>query len=434
LRFVSSSASFLLPGRYPDRRSDFTNALDAMAAKNLTDVEVRSLRAEPDQRLEIFDAKARGLCLRVTSGKKTWSYVYRPKGSSKLRRYTIGDYPAWKLSAAREKALVLRQQIQDGADPVVQAKIKRDALSVAGLIDRFIDRYAKAKLRSWKDYKAVLDRDVIPAMGERPAGEVTRAEVADLLDKVATRAPVLANRLQNTISSVFSWALSEGLVTVNPVTGLRKRTQEMAKERVLSDSEIQIFWKAAGDASPAYRDTLRLILLTGQRPGECAGIRAEEVDLKSGRWTIPASRTKNKIEHTIPLLGQALEIVARLADGKRTGPLIVTPRGKELTSQNLAKAMEALREGVFVETVTPHDLRRTAATLMGRLDIDQMTIGRVLNHASTTKATITGSVYDRHSYVPQKRRALEALDKEVSRVLTRSEVTQNVVPIGGRKR
>jgi integrase len=109
--------------------------------------------------------------------------------------------------------------------------------------------------------------------------------------------------------------------------------------------------------------------------------------------------------------------------------LIVTPHGKELTSQNLAKAMEALRDGVFAETVTPHDLRRTAATLLGRLDIDQMTIGRVLNHASTTKATVTGSVYDRHSYIPQKKRALEALDQEVQRILTGAVGPLNVVSL-----
>jgi integrase len=420
---------FLLPTCYPDSRTDSTNALDVMPAKTLTDVEVRSLRAAADQRLELFDAKARGLCLRVTSGKKAWSFVYRAKGSPRLRRYTIGDYPAWSLSAAREKALSLRRQVQEGSDPMVDAKVRRDALTVGGLVERFIDRYAKARLRSWKDYKAVLERDLIPALGERPAGEVTRAEIADLLDRVAVRAPVLANRLQNTISSVFSWALSEGLVTANPVTGLRKRTQEVAKERVLDDDEIRSFWQATEGASVAFRDTLRLILLTGQRPGECAGIRAEEVDLAASLWTIPASRTKNKIEHTIPLVGQALEIVRRLAEGKESGALIVTPRGKELTSQNLAKAMEALRDGVFAETVTPHDLRRTAATLLGRLDIDQMTIGRVLNHASTTKATVTGSVYDRHSYIPQKKRALEALDQEVQRILTGAVGPLNVVSL-----
>jgi integrase len=169
--------------------------------------------------------------------------------------------------------------------------------------------------------------------------------------------------------------------------------------------------------------------LTGQRPGECAGIRAEEVDIETGLWTIPASRTKNKTEHTIPLVGQALEIIRTLAESKRAGHLVVTPRGRALTAQNLANAMEGLRKGLFTETVTPHDLRRTAATLMGRLDIDQMTIGRVLNHASTTKATVTGSVYDRHTYIPQKRRALLALDSEIQRVLSGQTASNNVTRI-----
>lgn len=404
-----------------------------MPARALTDVEIRSLRAAPGQRLIVYDAKARGLCLRITSGAKSWSFIYRPKGSPRQRRYTIGDYPAWSLSAAREKALALRRQVQDGGDPLVAAKTSRDALTVAGLVDRFLNRYAKAKLRSWRDYEAVLRRDVLPVLGDRRADALTRAEVADLLDRVAMRAPVMANRLQNTLSSVFSWALSEGLVEANPVTGLRKRTKEVAKKRVLADEELHCFWQATERAAPAFRDTLRLILLTGQRPGECAGIRAEEVDLAAGLWTIPAGRTKNKIEHTVPLVGQALAIVARLAHARPAGSLIVTPRGKELTSQNLAKAMEGLREGLFAEPVTPHDLRRTAATLMGRLEIDQMTIGRVLNHASTTKATVTGAVYDRYSYIPQKRRALEALAGEIARVITGLAGQPNVVALPGRE-
>jgi integrase len=403
-----------------------------MPARSLTDVEVRGLKAEPGKRLVIFDTKARGLCLRVSPGSKSWSFVYRPKGSLKQKRFTIGDYPAWPLAAAREKALALRRLVQDGGDPVVVVNTSRDALTVAGLIDRFITRYAKAKLRSWRDYEAVLKRDVIPAMGDRKAGDVTRAEVAAMLDKVAARAPVLANRLQNTLSSVFSWALSEGLVAANPVTGLRKRTLEVAKERTLTDEEIRTFWRATEVAAPAYRDTLRLILLTAQRPGECAGICAEEVDLDNALWTIPAERVKNKIEHTVPLVGEAHEIVERLVREGSKGPLIRTPRGKVLTVQNLAKAVEKMRDGRFAEPFTPHDLRRTAATLMGRLDIDQMLIARVLNHASTTKASVTGSVYNRHTYDPQKKRALEALDLELDRIVNGSEAIGNVLPLRGR--
>src|SRR4051794_32352637 len=196
-----------------------------MPARSLTDAEVRSLKAGPDQRLVVYDAKARGLCLRVTARTRSWSFIYRPKGGAKQKRFTIGDYPAWSLSAAREKALTLRRLVQDGGDPVVNGKTRREALTVAALVERFIERHAKAKLRSWRDYDGLLKRDVVPVLGHRLAGEVSRAEVADLLDKIAMRAPYVSNRVLATLSSVFSWAVSEGLAGANPVRGLKKRTQ-----------------------------------------------------------------------------------------------------------------------------------------------------------------------------------------------------------------
>jgi integrase len=319
--------------------------------------------------------------------------------------------------------------VQDGGDPVVDAKTRRQALTVATMVDRFIvAAKAKGRLKSWQTYEALLQRDVIPAMGDRPAGDVARTEVANMLDKIAARAPVVANRVQNTLSSVYSWALSEGLVLTNPVRGLRKRHDEVAKERVLADGEIRAFWRATNAMAPAFRDVLRLVLLTGQRPGECSGIRAEEVDLARELWVLPPERVKNKRRHTVPLVGEALLIVRRLGEGVGTGPLITTPRGHTPTSQDTAKAFERLRnDGVFETPATPHDLRRTAATLMGRLEIDQMTIARVLNHASTTKATVTGSTYDRHTYEPQMRRALEALDTEVRHILAGEGSVGNVV-------
>jgi integrase len=394
---------------------------------------VRSLRADGAERLVVYDAKARGLCIRVTARTKSWSFVYRARGSSRQRRYTIGDYPAWSLSAAREKALALRRMVQDGGDPVAHEKTRREALTVAGMIERFVAK-AKGRLRSWRTYEDLLKRDVVPVLGERRAGDVTRGEVAGMLDKIALRAPVVANRVQNTLSSVYSWAVSEGLVDNNPVRGLRKRHQEVAKDRVLSDEEIRRFWVAVAAMPPTYRDALRLILLTAQRPGEVAGITSEEVEASAGLWTLPAERTKNKRQHVVPLVGEAAAIVERLVELSPKGLLIRTPRrGGALTSQDIAKAFERLRDSGIFEGghVTAHDLRRTAATILGRLEIDRMTIAHVLNHASTTKATVTGSVYDRHDYVPQKRRALEALDTELRRVLTGEALAENVVALWG---
>lgn len=396
----------------------------------LTDAEVRSLKPGSVERLLVYDAKACGLCLRVSARSKSWSFIYRPKGSARQRRYTIGDYPAWSLSQAREKALALRRVVQDGGDPVAAAQQRNDALTLAGLIERFIEKHAKKKLRSWRDYEGLLRRDVLPTLGQRRADEVTRGEVANLLDKVAERAPVVSNRVLNTLSSAYSWAVSEGLVPTNPVIGLKRRHMEVPKERFLSDDEIRAFWRASELVASAYRDVFRLILLTGQRPGECAGIRAEEVDFSKGVWTLPPARTKNKREHKIPLVGQAYEIVRRLRDERSTGALIVSPRGRPISPQNLAKAFENMRDSLFETSATPHDLRRTAATVLGRLGIDRMTVAYVLNHASTTKSTVTGSTYDQHTYLPQKLMALQALDAEVREVLTGEHAASNVVDLG----
>lgn len=318
--------------------------------------------------------------------------------------------------------------MQDGGDPVLEGRTKREALTIAAFIERFIARHAKQKLRSWQAYENLLRRDVLPVIGERPASDVTRAQIANLLDKVADRAPVVSNRLHTVLSSLFSWGVSEGLVDMNPVAGLRKRATEVSKDRVLTDDEIRRMWAASADSlGPAYRDIMRLILLTGQRPGEVAGMTREEVELDAARWVLPLPRVKNNRQHVVPLVGEALAIVTRLTSATKRGPLLVTKRGVVPSSIDVAKAAQRLRAEGFETPFTAHDLRRTAATLMGRLDIDQMTIARVLNHASTTRATITGSVYDRHSYEPQMRRALEALDAEVRRIVSGEPMPMNVL-------
>ncbi len=112
-----------------------------------------------------------------------------------------------------------------------------------------------------------------------------------------------------------------------------------------------------------------------------------------------------------------------------------TPRGHAATNVSLSKAFSSLRARGFLQDVkaTPHDLRRTAATLMGRLDIDQMTIARVLNHVSTTKPTVTGSTYDRYTYEPQMRRALAALDAHIRYIVGADPTAGNVVTLAGHR-
>ncbi|KRE13473.1 hypothetical protein ASE63_18545 [Bosea sp. Root381] len=401
-----------------------------MAGRSLTDVEVRGLKAGPGQRLVIYDAKARGLCLRVSPTTKSWSFIYRPKGETRQKRYTIGDYPAWALADARDKALALRRRVQDGGDPVLEAKVRRDALTFEKLVERYMSNHG-TKIRSAREYQQLLDKDVLPTLRDRRVDEITRPEVGVLLDDVAKRAPIVANRVMSVMSSVFSWAVSEGLAKDNPVRGLKKRGTEKAKERHLDDEEIRALWAGLNETAPRYADLVRLVLLLGARPGEVAGMSREEIDLDKALWRIPAERVKTKAAHVLPLVGEALAIVSRLCEGKRSGHIFSTTKGNAPTSQDLAKAFERTRS-VLKGPATPHDLRRTAATIMSRLEIDRLTIAYVLNHGSTIKATVTGSTYDRHDFLPQKKRALEALDQCIAAVLTERPVPDNVVALRGR--
>ncbi len=246
-----------------------------MPARALTDAEVRGLKASPGQRLVLYDAKARGLCLRVTARTKSWSFIYRLEGSPRQRRYTIGDYPAWSLSSAREKALGLRHAVQDGRDPVADRKQRREALTVAAMIDKFIAK-ARGNLRSWQAYEGLLRRDVIRSIGDRPAGEVTRAEIANMLDSILARAPTVANGVHSALSSVYGWAVSEGLVTDNPVRGLRRRHAARSRDRVLSDDELQRFWLATADTQANSN--------TREGPSAIAGARASRLLLDPIAW------------------------------------------------------------------------------------------------------------------------------------------------------
>ncbi|WP_244544046.1 tyrosine-type recombinase/integrase [Bosea lupini] len=392
-------------------------------------MEVRALKAEAGQRLVVRDGKVPGLTLRVSPTSKAWSFVYRVRGEARQRRYSIGTYPAWSVAAARDKALALKKRVQDGGDPVIEEKIRREALTFSKLVERFMASHGK-KIRSAAEYQQLLDKDVIPRMGERRVDEITRPEVGVLLDDVAKRAPVVANRVMSVISSVFSWAVSEGLAKENPVRGLKKRGTEAPKERHLDAEEIRALWSGLNETAPRYADLVRLVLLLGARPGEVAGMSREEIDLDAAVWRIPGERVKTKTAHVLPLVGEALAIVRRLSEGKKRGPLFLTTKGKAPTSQDLAKAFERTRT-VLKSPATPHDLRRTAATIMSQLEIDRLTIAYVLNHQSTVRATVTGSTYDRHDFLVQKKRALEALDAQIAAILNNQRLPTNVVQMHG---
>jgi integrase len=207
---------------------------------------------------------------------------------------------------------------------------------------------------------------------------------------------------------------------------MRRPTETTERDRALSADEIRTMWGELADAKmlESTRDIVRLCLITGQRVGEICGMDRREIDLEQQLWTIPASRTKNSRSHIVPLSNMATAIIRgqiqaaeKLAKRKEreVSPFIFpAPGGRaSVSGAAIAKAVkrqEAAAKGgttvLGVSPWTPHDLRRTAATMMEEMGVSPFVVGHVLNHISITKSTITSRVYARYDYAREKREAL----------------------------
>lgn len=421
----------------------------------LSDPLIRAI--QPDKGIvEYWDEKVSGLCLRVMpSGLRTWTFRYRPQGSSTFRRQPLGRYPEVGLAKARERALEQRVAVSGGEDPQGAIQSRREkaakALTFGKLSAEYVERYAKAQKRSWVQDELFLRVHVLPEWNTRPAEKITRADVAALLDKIAARAPTSANRTHTILSKVFNWAIDSGLLENSPIAGMKKRAKETAKERVLTPGEIRALWRALGESSiaPAVVAALRVLLLTGQRPGEIAGIALDEVkDADNGaraRVEISADRMKGGRAHIVPLAPMALEIVRDRQGraGRGQTHLFASeyadrgPIARHTLSQALRRLIPSLApDGPDADAIltlkasppTPHDFRRTVATGLAALGILREDRMALLAHSH---GDVHAVHYDRHERFAEKRAALEKWESHVAEII--DAPVANVVKLRRRK-
>ena len=383
--------------------------------KTLTDVFIRTLDPPHAGRIEITDLRAAGLCFRVTAkGARSWSFRFRDPRSGKTTRATIGAYPAISLQQARERAGVLRRDVANGQNPVERKRHERvtaPTKTFETLAERYLNEHARRHKRSADADDRNLRLHILPKWRKCRFDEIRRADVIELVEGlVAVGKPTLANRVQALISSIFGFAMDADLVTGNPCTRLRRRGVETIGRRVLSTEEIRRFWPAITQppVSPRVGLALRLILLTGARPGEVAGIGRTELDhlddKDRARWILPAARSKNGRPHLVPLSDQAQRLVASLLDQLDDGDeyLFPSPVAKQrqrtatrstakqrpIAAHALAVAMARFVASLDAKTgrtwqidrPTPHDLRRTVATRLAELGIPKEDRDAVLNH------------------------------------------------------
>lgn len=373
----------------------------------LTKKLIDSLKApvEPEKFLLVSDTEIPGFGIRVMqSGTKTFIMTYRD-AQHRQHRINIGRYGAMHIEDARDAAHRMWEKNQPGHDPLADRKREAEQVTFAKLAEEYIARRCSEKDSGHEDAR-IIKHDLLKPWGSMLARDVTRRDVMDLTDGIKKRGGVMANRTLSVVRRLYNWGIDRELVEVNPTTRVKPPAEEKPRDRVLGADEIKSFWhnlpKVPGD--PQTIAALRLVLVTAQRPGEVVGLRWEEID-EAGVWTIPAEKSKNGLAHRIPLAPVALEVLESM-HRKEEGFVFRSPSrpGEPLTRHSLSHLLVRSREILKVkEPFTPHDLRRTAASMMASAGVDRLVIAKVLNHVETG---ITGRVYERYGYDDEKRRAL----------------------------
>ena len=296
----------------------------------LNEKSVREAVPEPGRDYQIFDSEVRGFAICIyRSGNRAFTLDYRHAG--RQRRMTLGRWPEWSTAAARKRAKELRRDIDAGGDPLGAKEGGRDAPRFKDLVDRYAEVHLPnlAKTNA-SDQRSMLTKLVGPDWNNRLVTEITPYDVEKLLNRIAegrsrphkakpnNRArklqgskptPVRANRVGEVLRKMFTYAQSWGWREDNPASGFRRRI-ENPRERFLSQEEIRKL-AAALDAAEDRRgaDIIRLCMLTGARVGEVRQARFEHFNLEHLSWSKPASMTKQRKIHRLPISDEAAAIV-----------------------------------------------------------------------------------------------------------------------------
>jgi integrase len=409
----------------------------------LTELGIKSLLAKlPAKREEVPDGKGRGLYLVIQpTGAVSWALRYRADGSS--RKLTLGQYPALGLATARKRAAEALGQVAGGKDPArtktaARAAAKAETDKVERVVELFVERYAKPKTRDWRETERMLAKEVAGRWKGKRLSEITRAQVNAMLDEIVDRGtPIRANRVFAQFRKMCKWAIGRGIIERSPCEGVTAPSPENKRERVLGDVEVKLVWEAAGPLGWPFGPIVELLLLTGARRDEVAGMRWSEINLGARTWTIPKERSKNGVAHEIPLSDTAMAILQSLPRiGDRvdfvfstTGRTAVSgfSRMKATVDDLIAGRMrdEAKARGERLDAMPDwilHDLRRTLATNLQKLGVRLEVTEAVLNHVSGSRAGVVG-VYQRHDWATEKRQALDAWARRLEKIVSGVEAS-----------
>ena len=421
------------------------------------------------ERIKIYDRKCSGLYVSITTaGVATFSFKFTDPGTGKQRTGWLGVYNAetFTVEDARSKVYALKARGGGAvAETLHQQKVQKakHGKTVDEIIEERIawmktpvrkpDGEMRPRIESWENVASHLRRFVGPRLGKKPATEVTKHDIAQLSNDIVSGKlglPSIANarHMRRAASGLFNWAAEAGrdYVTASPCVNLPKLDPEHPRTRVLSEDEIRIFWHGLDrEGLPWDRKTclaLKFELVTMLRSNELLGARRSELfdlDGDNPRFDVPLKRVKKRRVIQQPLSDLAVEIINEaLEDGKEH--VFASPVGDQpMNRKIMATALRGtIRKDGKVKTpgicallglkpFTPHDLRRTAATLAGDLGFDDAWIAKCLDHAVSKKGdaivpTVTGKVYNHSKRMKEKRAVLDGVAAELRRIIGKPAV------------
>jgi integrase len=400
----------------------------------LTDRFIRTRKPPANGRIVIADTAVPGLSLRINpassknpDGLRYWLFRYRPRHQAR-RSTVLGPYPALSLAEARQRAGDISNAANKGIDLLAeeerQAEERRKVEARARTIREVGDDYlshVEGHLKSYRDINSRFRNHIFPALGHRLIGDVRRADIVELLDKLQHEDGLChtTNRVRESLICLFGYAIERQLVETNPAAGTKRRMVERPRERVLSPNELRLLWQALDRISNPGRSYVRILMLTGCRRQEARAMQWSELDLEGGLWSLPSQRTKAARPHEIPLSEAAAEIISSMP---RRGPYVFTIDGRRPMTVHQIKARLARESGI--ENWRLHDLRRTLRSGLAELGVSYEIAERVIGHAMPQLER----TYNVFTYREEKRRALERWARHLTVVVTDGHSAPNVVP------
>lgn len=326
----------------------------------------------------------------------------------------LGVYPRISLATAREKAIDLLRQVDEGIDPTKRRRTSN--MKVESVCREFIRLHAQPRNKSWREAERILEREFISLFGQRDIREIKRWDVLEMMDAALARgSSYQANRILSHIRKLFNWCIERGIVEASPIIGLKPPTKEISRERALDDAEVARLLRACRNDVYPFRQYVPMLLATAQRRGKLAAMRWSEIDFEAKAWVIPSDRSKNGKAHVVPLSAFALEMLAEVPRFLDCDFVFTTTRKSPVSG--FSKALRRLSEGSQTTDWRWHDLRRTAASGMARLGVAPHVVEKVLNHVSGIISGVA-AVYNRHGYDDEKRKALENWGDMLSKIDT----------------